>query len=105
MPALSVADDDGVPYVVVTFRGEDVHRHEFEEPVTIGRELSCDLWVGDPRLSRTHVRIEKDERDRWMAVDLNSRNGMYLNDLRVTRFVPRDGESFCIGDTQVAFHT
>jgi pSer/pThr/pTyr-binding forkhead associated (FHA) protein len=98
-----LADDDNVPYVVVTYRGREVHRHEFDQPVTIGRELSCDLWVGDAKLSRQHCRIEPDE-DHWVVRDLGSRNGIYLRDLRVKKFVARDSETFVIGDTEVIFH-
>jgi predicted component of type VI protein secretion system len=97
------ADDDYVPYVVVTYRGQEVHRHEFDQPITIGRDLSCDLWVADPKLSRRHCSIEPDG-DRWTVRDLDSRNGIYLRDLRVKKFTARDSELFVIGHTEVTFH-
>ena len=60
--------------------------------------------VGDAKLSRKHCRIGLDDKGRWSVWDLDSRNGVYLKDLRVKRFFPRDGESFTVGRTTVTFH-
>lgn len=44
--------------------------------VTIGREFPAQVLVDDPRVSRTHLRVEN-VAGHWVGVDV-SRNGVYL---------------------------
>jgi transcriptional regulator with GAF, ATPase, and Fis domain len=55
-------------------------------PVAIGREPGpgVDLVVPDPEISRLHVRFERDpERDAWRVVDCGSRNGVWIDGVKV----------------------
>jgi pSer/pThr/pTyr-binding forkhead associated (FHA) protein len=99
------ADVRDVPYVVIRCNGEETHRLEFDKPITIGREMSCDLWIGDPSLSRQHCRIEQDEIGRWVIRDLKSRNGVYYKDQRFSRFTARDGDTYRLGSVKLKFHS
>jgi pSer/pThr/pTyr-binding forkhead associated (FHA) protein len=99
------ADVEDVPYLVVRFNGEETHRLEFDGPITIGRDLACDIWIGDASLSRQHCRIEPDEFGRWIIRDLGSRNGVYYKDQRFTRFAARDGDTFRLGSAKFKFHS
>lgn len=47
-------------------------------PFTIGRHSACDLTYTDSRLSREHLRIDR-EGDRFSVTDLGSSNGTALN--------------------------
>ena len=38
----------------VQFNGTETHRVVLDHSITIGRDLSNDIWVGDPKLSRSH---------------------------------------------------
>lgn len=61
--------------------------------MTIGRSESCDIVLGDREVSRRHAVIRSDG-ERWVILDLESRNGVRLNGnavLRVTRL--RDGDT------------
>jgi ABC transport system ATP-binding/permease protein len=50
--------------------------------VTIGRDLSNDVVLDSPTVSRFHAQIEKIGQ-RYRLVDLNSANGSFVNDQRV----------------------
>ncbi len=65
--------------------------------ITIGREPPAQLVVNDPRISRTHLRLQPD-RGGWVAVD-NSRNGTYLDGTRQASFVIADGMTVMLGET------
>lgn len=63
---------------------------------TIGRSAGCDIVLGDREVSRRHAAIRQDG-ERWVLVDLDSRNGVRLNGRtldRPTRL--RDGDTFDI---------
>lgn len=93
-----------MPYLVVKWRNEEVHRIELTGPLTIGREIGVEVWINDPALSRKHCRIEQDEVARWIVIDLHSRNGIYVNETRVKRRVLTDCDRFRIGEASVTFH-
>jgi transcriptional regulator with XRE-family HTH domain len=64
--------------------------------VTIGREPPANVVVNDPRISRTHLRLQPD-RGSWVAVD-NSRNGTYVDGNRQASFVVTDGLTVMLGE-------
>lgn len=51
--------------------------------VTLGRSAQNQLVLLDSEISRFHARVLK-KGDTWVIVDLNSRNGTYVNDSQVT---------------------
>src|SRR5215212_1278175 len=74
----------GGPFLSVVIEHTEVQRVPLTGPITMGRSLDCDLWLDDPRLSRQHARLEHAiEGDGWAVVDLNSRNGTFVNAKRV----------------------
>ena len=46
-----------------------------DAPITIGREFPAQVQINDPRISRTHLRLEV-HAGRWVAFD-HSTNGGY----------------------------
>ena len=48
----------------------------------IGRSRACDLILAEPNVSGQHAAIEWQD-DRWVLLDLGSRNGTYLGDARI----------------------
>jgi pSer/pThr/pTyr-binding forkhead associated (FHA) protein len=64
--------------------------------VIIGREPPADVVIDDPRISRTHLRLQPDGGN-WVAVDKSS-NGTYLGDARQSSFVVADGMTVNLGD-------
>lgn len=70
--------------------------------VTLGRSTCNDVVIPDPRISRTHARLECDDRG-CVLVDLGSANGTMVNGARVERAALADGDTIAIGDTVLRF--
>src|SRR5262245_31837490 len=51
--------------------------------LTIGREKDNDIYVADDRVSRRHAVIERDSGGRIVLRDLNSRNGTFVDGVRL----------------------
>jgi len=54
-----------------------------QAPATLGRSISCDLVLPFTGVSRTHARLFLDGAGQWLAEDLQSTNGTYLNGVRI----------------------
>src|SRR5436190_21928125 len=71
----------------------------------IGRSADCEVPVDVPAVSRRHAAILR-ERGRYFIEDLQSRNGTFLNDKRLTDRTPLDErEQFIICDQEFRVHT
>lgn len=98
------SEDHDAAFLSVVFNHAETQRRPITGAVTIGRALDCDLWLDDPSLSRRHCRLEP-EGTGWSVTDLNSRNGTFVNAVRVT--APRTlkhGDVITIGKTHLTFH-
>lgn len=69
--------------------------------ITIGRSESCDVVISDATVSRNHAVLDRFG-DQWRIRDAGSRNGIYLNGIRVRRSTPvNPGDGIRLGDTLV----
>lgn len=66
----------------------------------IGRDVSCNLTVEAPRISRQHVALISTP-DMVELEDLNSSNGTWMNGERVSRIELQSGDEFFLGDVPV----
>lgn len=57
--------------------------HDLPPVVMLGRSPECNVQIADPRVSRRHAMIRRQEDGFWFF-DLGSFNGSYLNGSRVT---------------------
>ncbi|OBI11247.1 ABC transporter ATP-binding protein [Mycobacterium sp. E2327] len=64
--------------------------------VVVGSDLRADLRVAHPLIARAHLLL-RFEGGRWVAVDNNSMNGVFLNGRRVPTVDIRDGQAINIG--------
>jgi ABC transport system ATP-binding/permease protein len=64
--------------------------------VVVGSDLRADLRVAHPLIARAHLLLRFD-RGRWIAVDNNSLNGVFLNGQRVPKVDIQDGQTINIG--------
>ena len=69
---------------------------------TVGRSPQNDLFLDDVTVSRHHARIVLDS-DGFLAEDLNSLNGTYVNRKRIERHQLADGDELQIGKFKVEF--
>ncbi|MBI2346208.1 MAG: sigma 54-interacting transcriptional regulator [Deltaproteobacteria bacterium] len=71
-----------MPFLTVSRRGESLFRYPLSKsPITIGREIACDLPLSGDAVSRAHCILEWNGKTR-LLVD-KSRNGTFLNDARM----------------------
>lgn len=68
--------------------------------LVIGRDVSSDIQMFDPGLSRTHLMIETTDQG-IQITDLNSSNGTYVNGKRVIRATISMGDTITVGEAQL----
>lgn len=68
----------------------------------IGRSANNDIVLNDPRVSRRHATVQLRGRAVWVA-DLDSRNGVFVNRLRVREEQLGDGDVLQIGPFELRF--
>ncbi len=69
----------------------------------IGRASECDICITkDELVSRMHARLDWDG-NAWIAVDLDSTNGTFVNGNRIGEHRLEVGDVLEIGDTQYQF--
>lgn len=71
-------------------------------PVTIGRDPNSDIVIDDILVSRHHARIILN--DSWYYIeDLNSGNGLFVNNKKITQEVLRDLDEISVGKYALTF--
>jgi pSer/pThr/pTyr-binding forkhead associated (FHA) protein len=69
------------------------------DSVVIGRGTECDVLIKDPKASRKHCQLTRKE-DGFLLEDLSSKNGTYVNGVRITEpVILKQNETFKIGET------
>jgi serine phosphatase RsbU (regulator of sigma subunit)/pSer/pThr/pTyr-binding forkhead associated (FHA) protein len=83
--------------------GEPVRRFRLDRPVmTLGRSSTNDLPLSDRTLSRVHARLERSDSGQIRVVDLGSRNGTTVNNVRITEPVTlKPGDRVQLGETLI----
>ena len=64
--------------------------------VVIGSDLRADMRVAHPLIARAHLLLRFDQ-GKWMAIDNNSLNGMFVNGQRMPIVDIHDGQTINIG--------
>ena len=68
----------------------------------IGRSGYNDLVVTDQKISRDHAAVSFDE-GHYIIEDLNSTNGVFVNDQQIHKIILKSGDRITIGDTALLF--
>jgi len=74
-----------------------------DAPLLIGRDALADLRLGDRSLSGLHARVQP-AAGGWKVVDLESRNGTFVNDVLVKQALLEDGDQLRLGRAELTFH-
>lgn len=69
-----------------------------EVPTVVGRSAECHVQIADPWVSSMHAMFERRGNDLWV-VDLDSRNGTWVNDNRIRETVLSPGTRLRFGKT------
>jgi adenylate cyclase len=88
--------------IAVTVNGEQKAFAVAERGLTIGRQLENEIVLNHAIVSRKHARIELRGRQVWLR-DLDSRNGVTVNRLRVKEEQLGDGDVIGIGPFELQF--
>jgi hypothetical protein len=101
-PEAPVLRDGADRVALLTWRGQ---RKRVEQDVAvIGRGRDCDIVVDDANVSRRHAELRHEGPAFWI-VDLDSTNGVEVNGRRLRRAKLEDGDTFVVGETEIAFST
>lgn len=68
-----------------------------DQPLVIGRGNECEIRINDHSVSRRHARVQPAV-DGYYAVDLQSTNGTYVNDLPAAMCKLKDGDYLRVGN-------
>ena len=93
------------PHVLQQIRGPGSPAiHELAgDTLVLGRSPDTDVHIPSPSLSRTHMRVERHQ-GTYRVIDLDSSNGVYLNEIRVHSAVLRDGDTLQLGNAVFIYH-
>jgi two-component system, cell cycle response regulator len=69
----------------------------------VGRASAADLSIPDTSLSRRHAQLVRSGPE-YVLEDLGSRNGIFLNGLRVHSVTLCNGDTVQLGDVVFVFH-
>src|SRR5689334_10443733 len=70
------------------------------DELTIGRAADAGLRLEDGHASRLHAKVSRAGGD-YVIADLNSGNGLYVNDERVSRRALGDGDVIRVGRSRI----
>jgi len=78
-------------------------QYVIEDFAILGRSEDCEIMINDKYLSLEHFRIWFED-DEWCLLDLKSRNGTYVNDIRIKKpVVIEDGDEISVGEVKFIF--
>ena len=101
--AMDTSGDNISAPALVCLTGEAPKRFALtKKTVTVGRGQQCDLQILTHFVSREHARLTV-MGGAVLIEDLGSRNGVYVNAVRVDRHALQQGDLVTIGETQFRF--
>ena len=86
------------------FKDKVLKKIETEKPeITIGRSTDTDIQIDNLAVSKQHARLIK-QKDQYAVEDLNSTNGTFLNDGKVTRAILKHNDIVTVGKHTLAIY-
>jgi len=73
-----------------------------QDVITIGRDAANDIVLDNPRVSRRHCEIRRED-GQFVIIDLKSTNGTYVNGVRVTKEKLKEGDEVRVADDKFLF--
>ena len=77
-------------------------KYKFCRSISFGRQTGNSLRLLDPKVSRTHALIDV-KREGFIVKDLGSKNGNYVNGIRVVRCALRKNDLVHVGGVKILF--
>src|SRR5688500_1593332 len=92
--ALQMVTGPGAPKTYELYRDE----------VVVGRAIDADIPINSTDLSRRHIALRRNPQGQYTVVDLESRNGVYLNGVKVHSALLHDGDNLQLGTVVFVFN-
>jgi diguanylate cyclase (GGDEF)-like protein len=103
-PVSSVSRDACLVHIYPTGTGMGCRYPLGDSPLVIGRGGDCEIRINDHSVSRRHARIQPGA-DGYYAVDLQSTNGTFVNDVPASMCKLKDGDYLRVGNCIYRFLT
>jgi len=92
--------------ITVFHNSELIKTYEFDAPVIhIGRLPENEIPLANISISRRHARIEQDATQQYTVADLNSLNGVLVNNQKIKKVKLSHGDKIAIGKYTFLFET
>jgi hypothetical protein len=89
--------------ITLSLGGNVVRKYPFEkDSISIGRDADCDISIDNVAVSRTHATVTASP-DGWILADMQSGNGTFVNNAKVSTHTLQSGDSFVIGKYNLLF--
>lgn len=75
---------------------------EVDKVLTLGRDLSCDVHLVSPDVSRVHCKVYPEEKG-IVIEDQKSRNGSFVNGAQIQKYTLKHGDLIALGDLVLRF--
>jgi len=92
------------PLAYIVLADRSATRYPLDKmPWRIGRGHDNDLVLSDHSVSRLHAEIRSNDSGQLVLNDLESLNGVFVNDARIASTQLREGDTVDIGDVRMRF--
>ena len=93
-----------MPTLTLTLKTKSLAEYKLKKggSITIGRRESNKVVIEDPAVSGHHAKIDSLE-DRFVLIDLQSKNGSFVNEQLITSYWLRHGDVISIGEHHLVF--
>lgn len=79
-------------------------KHQLDQPtIIVGRSMEADLRIDSEELSRKHMLILR-VGDEFSCEDMDSRNGIFLNGVKIHSATLRDKDTLQLGAVVLVYH-
>ena len=91
-----------MPAVLTVREAGAERRVVIDARAVVGRDADCDVVLSSRSVSRKHAIVER-RGDAWVARDLGSANGLFVEGRRVAELPIESGTSLRFGDVEAVF--
>ncbi|MEM9056503.1 MAG: FHA domain-containing protein [Pseudomonadota bacterium] len=102
-PDDGIATDASAARLIVSHGEKEIATHPISQrQILIGRRMDCDIRIDCKNASRHHAQIFKVLHDAYV-LDLDSKNGTFVNGRRVAKHALRNGDVISIGNFRLRY--
>ena len=92
------------PYAFLITQDETKARYPITRTTCrLGRSKNNEITLRDTSVSRRHAEIHRESGDEFTLIDLNSLNGVFVNNEKIGRYKLKEGDVIEIGDIGLRF--